>query len=54
MSGIAGIFERGGAAAEREAVCAMTHFLAFRGPDACEVFSAGPVALGHAMLRTTR
>jgi len=31
----------------------LTHALAFRGPDAREVWAAGPVGFGHAMLRTT-
>jgi asparagine synthase (glutamine-hydrolysing) len=31
----------------------MTEFLAFRGPDAQEIWTAGSVGFGHAMLRTT-
>jgi asparagine synthase (glutamine-hydrolysing) len=49
-----GIFHRDGAPAERALVEALTRYLSYRGPDAREVWAIGPVALGHASLRTTR
>jgi asparagine synthase (glutamine-hydrolysing) len=54
MSGIAGIFNLDGAAIVPELLQQMTDFLAFRGPDAQEIWVSGAVGLGHAMLRTTR
>jgi asparagine synthase (glutamine-hydrolysing) len=54
VSGIAGIFERDGAAADRDTVCRMVRFLSFRGPDASAVHAQGAAALGNALLRTTR
>jgi asparagine synthase (glutamine-hydrolysing) len=54
MSGIVGIFERKGARAERALIHALTHSLAFRGPDGREVWTDGPTGFGHTMLRTTR
>jgi asparagine synthase (glutamine-hydrolysing) len=53
MSGIVGIFRRDGGPVEPALLQALTRFLSFRGPDACQVWSEGPVGLGHAMLRTT-
>jgi asparagine synthase (glutamine-hydrolysing) len=54
MSGIVGIFERTGKPADRGLVEALTRFLAFRGPDARDSWTDGPIGLGHTMLRTTR
>jgi asparagine synthase (glutamine-hydrolysing) len=54
MSGIVGIFRRDGAPAEPALLQSLTRFLCFRGPDACEVWSEGPVGFGHTMLRTTQ
>jgi len=54
MSGIVGIFERKGARAERALIQALTHSLAFRGPDGREVWVDGPTGFGHTTLRTTR
>jgi asparagine synthase (glutamine-hydrolysing) len=42
-----------GAPVAREPLQDMTAFLAFRGPDAQDIWSDGPVGLGHTMLRTT-
>ena len=53
MSGMVGIFRRDGGPVEPALLQALTQFLSFRGPDACEVWSEGPVGFGHAMLRTT-
>ncbi len=53
MSGIVGILRPDGAAADHALTRQLTRFLAFRGPDAQEVWCSGPVALGHAMLRVT-
>ncbi|MGA8983489.1 MAG: asparagine synthase-related protein [Candidatus Acidiferrales bacterium] len=54
MSGIVGMYDRSGAPIERALLQALVHFLSFRGPDARETWSNGPVGLGHTMLRTTR
>lgn len=54
MSGIAGIYERGGAAVDRALLRAFTHSLAYCGPDAQDTCSAGPVGFGHTLLRTGR
>ena len=53
MSGIVGIFRRDGAPVERSLLRSLTHFISYRGPDAREVWSDGPVGFGHTMLRTT-
>lgn len=54
MSGILGIFERDGAPADLPLLHSLARFLSYRGPDAREVWSFGPVALGHTLLRTTQ
>lgn len=54
MSGIVGMVHREGASIDRALLQALTHFLAFRGPDAREVWAANSVGFGHALLRTTR
>jgi asparagine synthase (glutamine-hydrolysing) len=53
MSGIVGLFHRGGAPVDGGLVQAMTRFLGFRGPDGFDTWWDGPVGFGHAMLRTT-
>lgn len=53
MSGIAGIWNLNGAPVDRGLLEFMTRYLAFRGPDAQESWTAGPVGLGHTLLRTT-
>ncbi len=54
MSGIAGILHRDQAPVDRELLLSFVEFLKFRGPDAAEIWTGGPIGLGHAMLRTTR
>jgi asparagine synthase (glutamine-hydrolysing) len=54
VSGIVGIFRRDGAPVERSLLGSLTRFLSYRGPDAREVWSDGPVGFGHTMLRTTQ
>lgn len=53
MSGIVGIINLDGAPIERPLLQQMTNYIAYRGPDAQDVWSAGHVGLGHTMLRTT-
>ncbi|HUJ31690.1 MAG TPA: hypothetical protein VLY23_10455, partial [Candidatus Acidoferrum sp.] len=53
MSGIVGIVHRDGAPVDGGILRALTNFLAYRGPDAREVWSQGPVGFGHTLLRTT-
>ena len=54
MSGIVGIINPDGRPIDRELLRRMTGFMAYRGPDAQEMWSEAHVGLGHAMLRTTR
>ena len=54
MSGIVGMYDRSGAPVDRALLRALAHFLSYRGPDARETWSDGPVGLGHTMLHTTR
>ena len=54
MSGIVGIVNLDGRPVSRELLRRMTDSMAYRGPDAQEVWTAGHVGFGHAMLRTTR
>ncbi len=42
-----------GAAVDRSLLLEMTSFMAFRGPDAQEVWAEGRAGLGHTLLRTT-
>ncbi|MGH7914233.1 MAG: asparagine synthase-related protein [Candidatus Binataceae bacterium] len=53
MSGIAVVYEMGGRPAEAALLERMLSAIAHRGPDGIGRFVEGPVALGHAMLRTT-
>ena len=53
MSGIVGIFHRDGAPVERHLLQNLVDFLAYRGPEAQEIWTDVSVGLGHAMLRTT-
>jgi len=53
MSGIAGILNSDGAPLDRALLQRMTEFLAYRGPDAQQIWTAGPVGIGHALLHTT-
>jgi asparagine synthase (glutamine-hydrolysing) len=54
VSGIVGMYDRSGAPVDRALLQALAHFLSYRGPDARQTWSDGPVGLGHTMLRTTR
>jgi asparagine synthase (glutamine-hydrolysing) len=54
MSGIVGIVNLDGRPVDRELLRQMTDFMAYRGPDAQEIWSEGSVGFGHTMLRTTR
>jgi asparagine synthase (glutamine-hydrolysing) len=53
LSGFAGILNLDGTPVDRRLLERMTHSLAFRGPDAEEIWCAGSAGLGHALLRTT-
>ncbi len=53
MSGIVGIVNLDGAPVDRDVLRRMTESLTFRGPDAQECWSDGPVGFGHTLLRTT-
>jgi asparagine synthase (glutamine-hydrolysing) len=53
MSGIVGILNSDGVPLDRALLQRKTEFLAYRGPDAQQIWTAGPVGLGHALLRTT-
>jgi asparagine synthase (glutamine-hydrolysing) len=53
MSGICGIVNADGAPVDRPLLQEMTMFMAFRGPDAQDIWIDGPVGFGHALLRTT-
>jgi asparagine synthase (glutamine-hydrolysing) len=53
VSGIVGIYQRNGAPVDRGLLSSLTRFLSFRGPDAKETWSHGPIGLGQTMLRTT-
>ncbi len=54
MSGIVGMYDRSGAPVDQTLLRALAHFLSYRGPDARDTWSHGPVGLGHTMLRTSR
>jgi asparagine synthase (glutamine-hydrolysing) len=53
MSGIAAVYHLDGRAADRGLIGAMLEAAAYRGPDGLNSWIDGPIALGHAMLRTT-
>ena len=53
MGGIVGILNLDGTPVNRRLLQSMTEFMRYRGPDALEIWTAGPVGFGHAMLRTT-
>lgn len=52
MSGIIGILNIDGSPVDRTLLARLTTYLAFRGPDAQETWSQGPVGLGHALFQT--
>jgi asparagine synthase (glutamine-hydrolysing) len=53
VSGIVGLWHRDGSRADRELLRALTEFLSFRGPDACETWAKGEIGLGHTGLWTS-
>ncbi len=53
MSGIVGIVHFDGAPIDRHLLGQMTASLAFRGPDAQDIWISGHVGFGHTLLRTT-
>ncbi len=53
MSGFVGILNLDGAPVDRPLLERMTGSMAFRGPDAQNVWTSGPVGFGHTLLRTT-
>ncbi|MFI5071645.1 MAG: asparagine synthetase B family protein [Terriglobales bacterium] len=50
MSGIVGIAHSEGTPVDSDLLRRMTNWLSFRGPDAQEIWTDGPVGLGHALL----
>jgi asparagine synthase (glutamine-hydrolysing) len=53
MSGVAALFQRDGAQADRGAVDRMLDAIPYRGPDGSSTWEAGPIALGHARMVVT-
>src|SRR5689334_11963563 len=53
MGGIAAVYHLDGRPADRNLIDAMLDAAAYRGPDGLDSWIEGPLALGHAMLRTT-
>jgi asparagine synthase (glutamine-hydrolysing) len=53
LSGIAGILNLDGRPIERDLLRRMTDRMAYRGPDAQEIWADGEIGFGHALLRTT-
>ncbi len=50
MSGIVGIAHSEGTPVDSDLLRRMTNWLSFRGPDAQEIWTDGPIGLGHALL----
>ena len=53
LSGFVCILHGDNAPVDRALLQSLTDFLSFRGPDACGMWSDGPIGMGHALLRTT-
>ena len=53
MSGFVAMVNLDGSPIDARLLHRMTEYLRFRGPDDCGVQIAGPVGLGHALLRVT-
>jgi asparagine synthase (glutamine-hydrolysing) len=51
LSGFVGMLNFDGAPVDRALLEQLTHFLAFRGPDAEKVWSCGEIGMGHTLLR---
>jgi asparagine synthase (glutamine-hydrolysing) len=54
VSGFVALLNGNGSLCDVAELRRLTNFLAFRGPDAQQVWAEGPAGLGHALLRTTR
>ena len=54
MSGIVGMFERGGARIDRALLQALTHSISYCGPDARDTWIGTSAGFGHTLLRTSR
>jgi asparagine synthase (glutamine-hydrolysing) len=54
LSGIVGIFHRDSAPIQRALLQSLVDFLAYRGPDAHEIWMETSIGLGHTLLQTTR
>jgi asparagine synthase (glutamine-hydrolysing) len=54
MSGIAGILNLDGAPVDDRLLRKLTDFLAFRGPDARQIWVDGQTGFGHTLLKTTQ
>jgi asparagine synthase (glutamine-hydrolysing) len=54
MSGIVGILNIDGAPIDQRLLRQLTDFLAFRGPDAKQIWLGDHIGFGHTLLRTTR
>jgi asparagine synthase (glutamine-hydrolysing) len=53
MSGFVGLLNLDGAPADHALLDCLTRYLAFRGPDAQEAWTDGPVGFGHTLLQIT-
>src|SRR5215472_6170843 len=53
LSGFVCIMHGDGAPIDRGLLQSLTDLLSFRGPEACGVWSDGPLGMGHTLLRTT-
>ena len=53
LSGFVCILHGDNAPVDRALLQSLTDFLSFRGPDACGLWSDGPIGMGHSLLRTT-
>ncbi len=53
LSGFVCIMHGDGAPIERGLLQSLTDLLSFRGPEACGIWSDGPLGMGHTLLRTT-
>jgi asparagine synthase (glutamine-hydrolysing) len=53
LSGFVCIMHGDGPPIDRELLQSLTDFLSFRGPEACGIWSDGPLGMGHTLLRTT-
>lgn len=54
LSGFFCILHGDNAPIERALLQSLTDVLAYRGPDACEIWADGSIGMGHALLRTTQ